>query len=336
MSLTDREARDAARYNRRSAASVGWKAQYPRIAVLLGLDRMSVDAATFARAIHDWQASQKPPLTKDGKIGPNTWSRLRTVLDQEVRMTVNVPLPAWLSDGGSASSSSPTIIAPAPATGGGPRWFQIARAEELRWRQEINRWTADKNRRNAEAELEWDEAYFAASPYWGARTHEPGEVPSVKNMDWCAAFANYCLHRAGFSHTGSAGANSFLKSRLWQFNALTEPAQGCVIVVGNPDTGKGAHVAFLDSWSNLPSSPNGHVEHKSDRIFHLLGGNQNQKVCSQRDGKSRNRSMLAAKGQNGVTSPYLWPLQGGPTCNIGSVIATERPHHCGRPAAADD
>ena len=324
MSLTDREARQAVRYNRRSAARVGWRNAYPRIACLFGLDRQSVTQVLFAYAVYDWQKAQVPGLTADGKLGPSTWGKLRRELDQKVRSTPNIPIPAWLGGLGGGGQT----IAPAPAGGPGPRWFQIARAQAQRWATEIDGWGSDRNAADPETELNWDEAYFAASPRWGDRTHDLDELPNVQNRDWCAAFVNYCLHRAGYSHTGSAGAHSFLWRWAWHFEALREPRQGCVIVVGDASTGMGAHVAFLDSWRNVPSNPGGHVQNTHDLTFHLLGGNQGGRVNSRPERVRANRDMLAARGSNGVTSPYLWPLQGPPRCNIGTVIPTERPHHC--------
>ncbi len=325
MSLTERAARQAARYNRRSAERVGWRNDYSRIASLFGLDNQSVSGSLFAHSVHDWQAAQTPPLTKDGKLGPTTWGKLKRELDQKVRFTPNIPMPAWLGGGVGAA---PQIIAPAPAAGVGPSWLQIARVQERRWATEIAGWGSDRNAADPETELDWDEAYFAASPRWGNVTHVLGEVSNVDNRDWCAAFVNYCLHRAGFSHTGSAGAHSFTRRWAWHFEARTEPRQGCVIVVGNADTGHGAHVAILDTWDHLPANPGGHVQNRSGRAFHLLGGNQSGRVFSRQEPVRAHRDMLAARGLNGVTSPYLWPMQGPSNCNIGAVIPTARPHHC--------
>jgi uncharacterized protein (TIGR02594 family) len=169
-----------------------------------------------------------------------------------------------------------------------------------------------------------DEEYFMASPYFGGRVKEIGTVPKNKSrLDWCAAFANWCLHRSGHSHTGNAGANSFLIHRMWRFEALEKPKKGCVIVVGNGS--RGAHVAFLWDWEGLPENPKGHVEiaGRRGRSLSILGGNQGQRITI----KDERRRMMAARGHNNVTSPYLWPLQGPVNCD--HAPATERGHFCG-------
>ncbi len=325
MPLNERDARKAAGYNRRAARRFGWKGDYPRIASLFGLDRQSDSKSQFAQAVYDWQAAQTPPLTKDGKLGPTTWAKLKRELDQNVTAAPSIPIPDWLGGGGGVGTQ---VIAPAPVAGAGRRWVQIARMQARRWATEIDSWGSELNGEDPETLLDWDEAYFVAAPRWGEITHGLGEPSDRADRDWCAAFVNYCLHRAGYSHTGSAGANSFARSWAWRFDALREPQQGCVIVVGNADTGHGGHVAFLDTWDNLPSNPGGHVQNRAGRVFHLLGGNQAARVNSRREPVRANRDLLAARGQNGVTSPYLMPRQGPHTCNIGSVIPTEQPHHC--------
>lgn len=207
--------------------------------------------------------------------------------------------------------------------------MQVAREQERRWATQVESWRdAGINIEDPETELVWDEAYFAAAPRWGDETHALGETPTVQNRDWCAAFVNYCLHRAGYSHTGSAGAHSFLWRWAWHFDARPEPQQGCVVVVGNAETGRGAHVAFLDRWSNLPDNPGGHVENRSGRSFTLLGGNQSGRVNSRPEPVRRTRDLLATRGRNGVTSPYLWPRVGPINCTTSAVIPTAQPHHC--------
>jgi uncharacterized protein (TIGR02594 family) len=215
----------------------------------------------------------------------------------------------------------PAPPTPAP-TGAGPLWLQYAQAERDRWDSEIATWGKDKKAGSAEQYLDWDEQYFQASPYYGAKTHADGTIPGKQNMHWCAAFANWCLHRAGYSHTGSAGASSFLHRNLWRFDALTEPRQGCVIVTGNS---KVEHVTFLWSWTKLPSNPKADVSSAKATGVKTLGGNQGNRVKQ----SNENRNLFAARGQNGITSPYFWPLRGEGTCSITSV-ATEQPHFCGK------
>jgi uncharacterized protein (TIGR02594 family) len=273
---------------------------------------MSVTAEVFAQALADWQAANRP-LTVDGKLGRKTWAKL----EPHTRFSAAAaPLPAWLQ----APPPTRPPLEPAPRSGGGPAWIQVAQAERQRWDAEIAGWGADRDRRRAETYLDWDEQYFAASPMWGGVIHDPGETPNInRNPHWCAAFVNYCLHRAGYSHTGSAGAGSFIQFNSWHFRALEEPQRGCVIVVGNG--GAAAHVAFLDEDGvGLPRSPGGNVEN-ARRVW-LLGGNQSNRITRSNDG----RDLLAARGRNGVTSPYLWPDIGPPNCNI--ELPTERAHSC--------
>lgn len=330
MSLNAREARKAGRYNRREAKPVGWKSDYPRIASLFGLDRQSDSRSQFAQAVHDWQAAQTPPLTKDGKLGPTTWGKLKRELDQKATSAANIPIPVWLG----GSSNGPQIIAPAaaPVTSGTPRWFQIAEDEKQRWDTEIDTWAPDRDTSHPENELDWDERYFVTSPYWAQETHDLGQASDRDNRDWCAAFVNYCLHRAGYSHTGSAGASSFKSRHRWYFDAETKPKRGCVIVIGTATTGHASHVAFLDRWHNLPEDPDGDVLKTSSLWYQLLGGNQSGgKVSRKRYG----RDLLSARGRNGVVSPYFTPRRGPHECNIGSVIPTEQAHHCHYPANED-
>ena len=330
MPFTKRKARKAAQYNRRKAARLAWRRHYPRIISHFGLDSGSVTRLLFAEAVHDWQAAQKPQLTKDGCLGPVTWSRLKKELDQKVPTAPKIPIPVWL--GGANAGAQIIKPAAAPTSDDTPRWFQIAKAEHVRWRTKIETWAPGEERADPETKLDWDEQYFAASPRWAKTTHALGETSDKDNRDWCAAFVNYCLHRAGYSHTGSAGASSFKSRHRWYFDAETKPKRGCVIVIGNADTGHASHVAFLDKWYNLPENPNGDVVKTSEFWYQLLGGNQSSGRVSK---KKYGRDLLSARGRNGVISPYFTPKQGPHECNIGKVIPTERPHHCHYPALED-
>lgn len=306
MLLTAKEAAKAAGYNIRNAQKVGWINQYAQIATILGLDRMTPTPEGFAQSLADWQAAQKPPLTPDGMLGPKTWTKLEPLTRSSV---TPVPVPAWLKP----PPSGPSIVR-APRAGSGPAWMQVAESQRQRWNKEIATWVDKSRVKDAEEYLDWDEAYFAASPMWGAKIHEIGDTPAAgKNMHWCAAFVNYCLHRAGYSHTGSAGAASFIQSHSWTFQALEEPRYGCVIVVPG-------HVAFLNSVTGLPKNPGGDVEVAS---VSLLGGNQSDRI---KVSTYKNKLLRSARGSNGVTSPYLWPEVGTPNCNIS--LPTEQGHYC--------
>jgi uncharacterized protein (TIGR02594 family) len=197
--------------------------------------------------------------------------------------------------------------------------LQIAQQQMQRWDAEIAGLSPER-RAVAERHLDWDEEYFAAAPYWGGRAHNVGERPSTdKNVHWCAAFVNYCLHRAGYSHTGSAGAGSFIVRGRWRFRALTSPRQGCVAVVGRNAP---AHVAFLWEFRGLPDNPGGDVENDGNVVIKLLGGNQSNRVRISNDA----RNLLAVKDSHGARSPYLWPEVGEGTCNVD--VPTARSHFC--------
>lgn len=78
---------------------------------------------------------------------------------------------------------------------------------------------------------------------------------------WCAAFVNYCLKTAKYSHTGKLNARSFL-----DYGVKTEtPTQGDIVVFwrSSRDSWKG-HVGF-------------YVSEDKDNIY-CLGGNQNNMV----------------------------------------------------------
>jgi len=208
-------------------------------------------------------------------------------------------------------------------SGTGPLWMQYANQERKRWESIV------------ETEVDIDEQYFMASPFFGATRHTDGQAArDGTNIHWCAAFVNWCLHRSGYSHTGNGSNESFRKRSKWHFNALKEPKKGCVILLGHSKNGtRSNHVAFLDSWKKLPSGSNeiGDTWISGAKRLKLLGGNQGDRV------KVKNyyeKKIYAAKGLNGVTSPYLWPLRGPDTCSIASV-PTKSGHFCGcNPAAA--
>ncbi len=302
MALSGQKLASAIKYNNESAQSVGWMAFYEPVLAALGFNLMSPDGEQFAQAVAAWQAKQKPKLSDDGKLGPNTWRTMKSTLGIG-------PKPGSIKE--------PLYLA-----GSGPMWLRVAQAEKNRWDTEMSGWSS-KKKKVAEVNMSRDEEYFYASPYFGGKVKDPGVIPKNESrLDWCAAFANWCLHRAGFSHTGSAGANSFVQKSLWNFDSLEAPRQGCVVVVGNGS--KGAHVAFLWDSKGLPTAPNGNVTISKGRELKLLGGNQSQRITI----KSEKRRMLAARGQNGILSPYLWPKRGASNCN--HIAPMEQGHYCGK------
>lgn len=343
MPFSEKDALEASDYNRRKCQLVGWAGQYGRICAFLKIDPATVNASSFARAIHTYQGGVVPKLSDDGKLGPKTWGRLKSAMDQAGTHSTPTPLPIWLggTGGGGGGTDPATPETPAgPPKGGATPWMDYATDEMKRWNEKLASLGFGANQRGGEQQLTWDEEYFRAAPMWGGTKHELGEIIGKSNAHWCAAFVNYCLHRAGYSHTGSAGAHSFIWRWAWHFEALREPRRGCVIVVGDSEAnggkGKGSHVAFLDTFTNLPKNPDGHVHNTWGRNATLLGGNQSDRVTSRREAtpdqknaaKARKRDFLAVRGQNNVVSPYLWPKIGPPKCRIGEIIPTERPHHC--------
>jgi uncharacterized protein (TIGR02594 family) len=310
MRLSPEDARKAARYNLRNASRVGWPARWTQIASILEIGPVSITAEEFAQRLADWQAANRP-LTGDGMLGNRTWDRMEPLTRFS---TAARPRPGWLPGDAPAQPRAPTL---GPA--GDAPWMQIAEAQMQRWDAEIAGLPPER-RAVAERHLDWDEEYFAAAPYWGGRVHNVGDRPSTdRSPHWCAAFVNYCLHRTGYSHTGSAGAGSFVARGRWRFQALTSPRRGCIAVVGG---GSPAHVAFLWEFRGLPDDPRGDVENDRSVVVKLLGGNQSQRVKISNEG----RNLLAATDSRGVRSPYLWPEIGEATCNVD--VPTARPHFC--------
>lgn len=308
--LTSSKLASAVAYNFRKAHSVGWPKQYLVASSVLGLSAKEPTAEEFAKLVYDWQTRQKPSLDPDGKLGKNTWKRMLL----SPRTSAGTPMaPSWITN--------TAFNAPKPV-GVGPRWLQYAQAEKQEWDRQRGMLTKSQGEKT-EFHMSRDEEYFEASPYFGGKVKTRGSKPNNKRRaDWCAAFANWCLHASGYSHTGSAGAHSFIVRNLWRFDALKEPKQGCVCVLG--DGTKGRHVAFIWRSKNLPINPGGDVKIYGSRKLEILGGNQGQRITVMNE----RRKMLSCKGHNGVRSPYLWPKRGNPTCDHDPT--TEKGHYCGR------
>jgi uncharacterized protein (TIGR02594 family) len=299
MALSTAKLKAAVKYNNENGDKVGWVAYYQQTLSVLGFQNICPIPEKFAQAVADWQDANG--LDDDGKLGPNTWKKMK--------------LAAGIKPKLSPKNSSPLAL-----SGSGPIWLQVAQAERNHWDTAIAG-MSKAERKIAEFHMTRDEEYFMASPYFGGKVKEPGVIPkNASRLHWCAAFVNWCLHRSGYSHTGNAGANSFTKRSLWRFDALREPKQGCVIVVGQTS---GAHVGFLWESSGLPENPRGDVSITKGRKLRLLGGNQSQRITV----NNEKRKMLSARGQNGVVSPYFWPTRGQANCN--HVPGTEEGHYCG-------
>lgn len=311
MPLAHRRTVKAVKYNAKKAQQIGWASKYGQILPILGLTQ-GVRAEKFAEEVADWQASVG--LLDDGKIGPGTWAKLEPLLDPDV---APVSVPAWLQP----SWKRRLDFAPAPGIGGGPEWFRVAEAQRQGWIDELTGWNDVGMANDAESHTDWDEKYFLASPKWGDERHAAGVTPKIgTNPHWCAAFVNYCLHRAGYSHTGSAGANSFLKKRLWHFEARSKPEKGCIIVCGGDSA---SHVAFLAEHRGLPENPKGDVRMRRGMGYSLLGGNQRGGRVSI---QAYDKKLFAAEDEDGNVSPYLWPKTGTGDCSID--LPSARRHFC--------
>lgn len=88
---------------------------------------------------------------------------------------------------------------------------------------------------------------------------------------WCAAFANAALEQTGYPGTKSGRARSFMPSAHF---VACDTRLGAVVVLSSPGRGdESGHVGFLHAVSATQ--------------FHLLGGNQGNRVCIAAFPKSR-------------------------------------------------
>lgn len=76
-------------------------------------------------------------------------------------------------------------------------------------------------------------------------------------VPWCSSFVNWCMKTAGYPHTKSAAAKSWLNYG----RRIDKPVQGCIVVMTR--TG-GNHVGFFDGFQN--------------GMVRVLGGNQDDAV----------------------------------------------------------
>jgi uncharacterized protein (TIGR02594 family) len=95
--------------------------------------------------------------------------------------------------------------------------------------------------------------------------HQTG-FPSIKNdeVNWCAAFVNYCMKELGVVHPNSLLAKDWLKIGT----AVTEPQPGDIVVF----------------WRGKEKSWQGHVgffikADKEKNLIYVYGGNQDGAVC---------------------------------------------------------
>ena len=159
----------------------------------------------------------------------------------------NAPLSPLVSDVSGVGSSA------ASAT---KDWMDIARAEAALPALERTSWDdPGENPRILN--------YFRVGASW----FDPAEGDEV---DWCAAFVNYCLVTSGHPGTDHPGARSFFWNKNGQFAVLEKPVYGAIAVrryspFSDPQwkTGSG-HVGFITGFT--------------DSSVTLLGGNQSDTV----------------------------------------------------------
>lgn len=150
---------------------------------------------------------------------------------------------------------------PLPVSSAAPAardWMDVAMAEAARPAQERSEWSGPAtNPRIME--------YFRiGAPWFLPQAQQDGD-----EVEWCAAFVNFCLETAGFRGTVHPGARSF----FWpnpHFVRIPDAQPGCIAIFRNapfsdPDwkTGSG-HVGFVTSANPTTVT--------------LLGGNQGNTV----------------------------------------------------------
>ena len=93
-------------------------------------------------------------------------------------------------------------------------------------------------------------------------------------VDWCSAFVNWCMLKAGIDGTNSAAAKSWLN---WG-KGLSRPERGCIVVFDVPPPAEAwkGHVAFYVGESTTDAA-----------FIRVLGGNQSNAVTETGYSKSR-------------------------------------------------
>lgn len=142
------------------------------------------------------------------------------------------------------------------AAGAALDWMEIAKREAALPERERTEWTdPGENPRILN--------YFKVGCAWF-------EADAGDEVDWCAAFVNYCLVTSGFIGTNHPGARSFFWNKKNQFIKLDAPRFGAIAVrryapFDDPQwpTGEG-HVGFVHAWTSSTVT--------------LLGGNQSRSV----------------------------------------------------------
>lgn len=158
-----------------------------------------------------------------------------------------------------ANTPNSSAVSNAPlssAAGAAGDWMSIAQREAALPERERSQWTdPGENPRIAE--------YFRVASSWF-------DPVGGDEVDWCAAFVNFCLVKSGYIGTDHPGARSFFWNKKNQFVKLVQPRYGAIAVRRYAPfidvtwaTGEG-HVGFVHSWTST--------------TVELLGGNQGETV----------------------------------------------------------
>lgn len=153
---------------------------------------------------------------------------------------------------------------PGPLSSAAPAardWMDLARAEAARPAQDRSEWSGSAtNPRIVE--------YFkVASPWFLPEVKKGGD-----EVDWCAAFVNFCLESAGFAGTGHPGARSFFWPNK-HFIRIPDAQPGCIAVYRD--------APFSDPNWKTGTGHVGFVVDASATTVTLLGGNQSNTVREQ-------------------------------------------------------
>lgn len=165
-----------------------------------------------------------------------------------------------------SADSNPAVTGgpAAPVSSAAPAaqdWMDIARAEAARPAQDRSEWAGSAtNPRIVE--------YFKVAAPWF--------LPEVKKggdeVDWCAAFVNFCLETAGFPGTGHPGARSFFWPNQ-HFVRIPDAQPGCIAVYRD--------APFSNSEWKTGTGHVGFVVDATATTVTLLGGNQSNTVREQ-------------------------------------------------------
>ncbi|WP_027668324.1 TIGR02594 family protein [Rhizobium leguminosarum] len=157
-------------------------------------------------------------------------------------------------------------------------WMTIARREAALPPRERSSWTdPEENPRILN--------YFKVCASWF-------EVTGGDEVDWCAAFVNYCLVTSGHMGTDHPGARSFFWNKDGQFAVIPSPRPGCLAVR--------RYAPFTDRTWREGAGHVGFVIASTSTTVTLLGGNQSNTVkestfpLEERDGAGNVSSRFVA------------------------------------------